>query len=211
MTIHIPGSAATAPSPHQTTSEDAFYVVPDAARPSLDLSKNIVVHFFIARALVAAAIMAPRYDGGAGDCPSLAAVRERVQALSRLFKNEFLFRADASFEEIFAQTLSGMVQDHELVVEGDVIRVGAGDGALQIALYAEIVRSFLESYRIAARGLGLLLRGPSVVQGSGQAVHRARRADVPRRGDPQARSGEPRGHRERVRGVHRSRLRRTVR
>ena len=87
-------------------------------------------------------------------------MRERVQALSRLFKYEFLFRADASFEEIFSQTLAGMAQDRELVVEGDVVRVGAGDGALQIALYAEMVRSFLESYRIAARGLGLLLRGP---------------------------------------------------
>ena len=56
-----------APSAQRTTSEDAFYVVPDAARPSLDLSKNIVVHFFIDRALVAAAIMAPRHDDNPPD------------------------------------------------------------------------------------------------------------------------------------------------
>ena len=164
VTIHVPGSTAIASGAHPTSSEDAFYVVPDAARPSLDLPKNIVVHFFIARALVAAAIVAPRHDGGPADCVPLEAVRERAQALSRLFKHEFLFRADASFEEIFSQTLAGMALEHEVVVEGDVVRVGAGDGALQIALYAEIVRSFLESYRIAARGLGLLLRGPLSVK-----------------------------------------------
>jgi len=31
---------------------------------------------------------------------------------------------------------------------------------MQVVMYAELVRGFLESYRVAARGLGLLLRGP---------------------------------------------------
>jgi glycerol-3-phosphate O-acyltransferase len=139
---------------------DAIYLVPDGARLSLDLSKNIVVHFFIARALVAAAVLAPRTERRGTDGMPLQAVQERVQALSRLFKHEFLFRAETSFEENFAATLAGMVDAGELVHRDGVVGLGTGEGALNVTLYAEIVRSFLESYRVAARGLSLLLRGP---------------------------------------------------
>lgn len=164
VTINLPGSTALAAERRSTISEDAIYLVPDEARLSLDLSKNIVVHFFIARALVAAAILAPRAASDAAHGMPVAAAQERVQSLSRLFKYEFLFRADASFEEIFAQTLAGMVRDGEVVLEGGVVRTGDGDGGLQIAAYGEIARSFLEGYRIAARGLGHLLRGPATVK-----------------------------------------------
>jgi glycerol-3-phosphate O-acyltransferase len=43
------------------------------------------------------------------------AVRERVQGLSRLFKHEFRFRADASFDEIFDDTIKTMIKADELV------------------------------------------------------------------------------------------------
>ena len=43
-------------------------------------------------------------------------VRDRVQRLSRLFKHEFRFRADAPFTEIFADTLEGMRAAGELIV-----------------------------------------------------------------------------------------------
>jgi glycerol-3-phosphate O-acyltransferase len=160
VTIRLPGKAALATVPSEKPSEDAIYLVPDEARLSLDLSKNIVVHFFVARALIATAILAPRLERrGVGGIPETA-VQERVHALSRLFKHEFLFRAEATFEENFAATLAEMVQDGELVHDAGVVRLGAGEGGMQVVLYAELLRGFLESYRVAARGLGLLLRGP---------------------------------------------------
>jgi glycerol-3-phosphate O-acyltransferase len=161
VTVHFPGSVA-APNA-RTASEDAVYVVPDEARLSLALPKNIIVHFFVARALVATALLAPPVDREAVGDPHrrpLTAITERVQALSRLFKYEFLFRADTSFAQIFRETVEAMAAEGEVVLETDHIRVAAGEGATQVAFYAELMRSFLESYRIAARGLGLLLKGP---------------------------------------------------
>ncbi len=162
VTVHFPGAAGASASgrPRRTPSEDAVYLVPDDARLSLALSKNIIVHFFVARALVATALLAPPPERSGGDGMPVTAVQDRVQALSRLFKYEFLFRADTSFEEIFTQTLAAMADDGELAIVDGTVHVTPGDGAVQVALYAELVRSFLESYRIAARGLGVLLRGP---------------------------------------------------
>jgi glycerol-3-phosphate O-acyltransferase len=160
------------------TGPDVIYVVPDDKRLSLDLSKNIIVHFFVSRALVATALSASARTGpriGIEPPSEVQASRltpvargtleERVQKLSRLFKFEFMFRADATFEQIFAETLAEMVAAGELSQNANgEIAAGAGhdsmDGEGWIYFYASVVRTFLESYRIAARGLSVLLRGP---------------------------------------------------
>ena len=78
--------------------EDIIYVVPPEARMSLDLAKNVIIHFFAPRALIATALLAVP-----GPPMALAAVRDRVLWMSRLFKYEFTFRADAPFERIFEE------------------------------------------------------------------------------------------------------------
>ena len=133
---------------------DAIYVVPDEARLSLDLSKNIVVHFFVSRAMIATPLVA-----AAAPLP-VADLRERVQALSRLFKYEFQFRADAQFDQIFDETIAAMEADGEIARAGDTIALAEGDARANVLLYAEIVRTFVEGYRVAARGLTPLLKGP---------------------------------------------------
>jgi glycerol-3-phosphate O-acyltransferase len=145
---------------------DVIYVVPPEARMSLDLAKNVIIHFFAARALVATGLLA-------APGPPLGAdvVKERVLALSKLFKYELTFRADAKFETIFDEEVAAMEADGELA---RVVRrpaqdgqQGAGallpkgdDGLEQVRLYANLLASFLESYRVAARGLTALLKGP---------------------------------------------------
>jgi glycerol-3-phosphate O-acyltransferase len=156
---HVPGSVAM----QDLGGEEAVYAVPDEARLSLALSKNIVVHFFVARALISTALLMPVELRPQAGLPR-GVLEERVQALSRLFKHEFLFRADTSFAEIFRETLVGMVHDQELTDDGTTVEIVPGDGAVQVALYAEIIRSFTESYRIAARGLGALQKGPLTVK-----------------------------------------------
>lgn len=132
---------------------DVVYVVPDDARLSLDLAKNIVVHFFVSRAMVAVALC---------DSPNVdeSALSDRVQALSRLFKYEFQFRADAPFSQIFKETLEVMEADEEIVRDESGVRIGAAKHGDRVRLYARLVRNFLEGYRVAARSLAALLRGP---------------------------------------------------
>lgn len=140
---------------------DTIYVVPPASRMSLDLAKNGIIHFFAARALIATALLAQP-----GPPVELGAARERVLALSRLFKYEFMFRSDAPFEKIFEEEILGMQRDGELGSSGPVPGGGAWlapegqAGRDQITLYARLLENFLEGYRVAARGLAALLRAP---------------------------------------------------
>jgi glycerol-3-phosphate O-acyltransferase len=128
---------------------------------SLDLAKNAIIHFFASRALIATALMA-----SPGPPMPMNAVRERVLALSRLFKFELTFRADAPFERIFEEEVASMEAAGELARV--VVRPSEGAGGLlpkgdfgkeQVELYAHLLQNFLEGYRVAARGLTSLLRG----------------------------------------------------
>lgn len=141
---------------------DVIYIVAPEARMSLDLAKNVIIHFFAPRALIATAVLAVP-----GPPIPFSSVRERVLALSRLFKFEFTFRADAPFERIFEEEIAAMEAEGEIDRVGlkpgdsDVRVVPKGEKGLeQIQLYARLLDNFLEGYRIAARGLTSLLRGP---------------------------------------------------
>lgn len=162
LEVKTPGAGVPARGSRPRPGPEAIYVVPDEARLSLDISKNLVVHFFVARALVATALVATPARPEAS-LPT-EALRDRVHALSRLFKYEFQFRADASFEHIFDETLAGMERDGEILREGGSLRVRGDDGYAQVSLYAEIVRNFVEGYRVAARGLLVLVKGPLPVK-----------------------------------------------
>ena len=154
----LDGLFSAPPRAGKPLGEDAIYVVPPEARLSLDLSKNIVVHFFVARAIVATALLA-----ASGHSVPMHVLRERVQALSRLFKYEFQFRADAPFDQIFDEEINAMVTDGEIEKIGDTVVVPGVDGSgarAQIALYVSVLQNFVEGYRVAARGLTALLRGP---------------------------------------------------
>jgi glycerol-3-phosphate O-acyltransferase len=154
--------------------EDVIYVVPPEARMSLDLAKNVIIHFFAARSLIATALLA-----SPGAPLAVDTVRERVLALSRLFKYEFTFRADAPFETIFDEEIAAMEADGELArvvqrasddgASGAERGRSAGAGAIvpkgeegrdAVRLYARLLENFVEGYCVAARGLAALLRGP---------------------------------------------------
>jgi len=172
------------------TGPDVMYVVPNDKRLNLDLSKNIIVHFFVPRALVSTALsssarprpsvtrprstLRPPHSAETSPEPpssrisplSRATLEERVRSLSRLFKFEFMFRADATFEQNFAETVGEMVAAGELATTpgGDVGAGGGHDGwngEAWIDFYASVARTFLESYRVAARGLTALQKGPA--------------------------------------------------
>ncbi|MFZ5889756.1 MAG: 1-acyl-sn-glycerol-3-phosphate acyltransferase [Myxococcota bacterium] len=137
----------------------AVYSVVESKRLILDTTKNIIVHFFVERALIALAVLAL----GNPEAP-LHDVRERVRELSRLFKYEFRFRADAPFDQIFQETVTSMEQLGELARSDERLAPGPGrdgwSGSEWLGQYASILRNFLEGYRVAARSLVPLLERP---------------------------------------------------
>lgn len=188
---HQPGVPVGEKHVRPRPGPDAVYVVPDVARLSLDIAKNLMVHFFVTRAMIATPLFArsPKLDhvdgggsnttevgnahaanGGAAEGLTRDQLAERVQALSRLFKYEFQFRADATFETIFAETLEAMCADGEVEIvaapperrdQGDLVRLArAGEGRERAILHVRMIQSFLEGYRIAARACAALLKGP---------------------------------------------------
>jgi glycerol-3-phosphate O-acyltransferase len=135
---------------------EAVYGLPDDRRMSLALSKNVIVHFFVPYALIATSVRM-----SAGGQATVRVVRDRVQRLSRLFKYEFMFRADATYDEIFDETLEDLAKQGVLRVEEGEIRVPSSEATAQLALFASTIASFIEGYRVAARALVVLAKkGP---------------------------------------------------
>lgn len=155
---HAPNDTDSHERRRNRTGSGILYRIPERKRLELDTTKNHIVHFFVERALVAIAYLMP-HDGP----PTVSLVHDRVQQLSRLFKHEFRFRADAPFDEIFEDTLTTMIADGELKREDGTLEVGDGHhdwtGDVWLRTYASIARNFVESYQVAARGLRILIKG----------------------------------------------------
>jgi glycerol-3-phosphate O-acyltransferase len=137
---------------------EPVYVVPDEKRLSVDLSKNVIIHFFVPYALVCTALLATPVATQEGRVAE-ALLRERVQRLSRLFKFEFMFRADATFDRNFDATLGDLVDLGVLVVGSEGVGIARGTEArARVELYASTIASFLEGYRVAARTIASLVK-----------------------------------------------------
>jgi glycerol-3-phosphate O-acyltransferase len=137
----------------------AIYSVVEDRRVELDTSKNIIIHFFVERALLSTA-MHPTMERPT----TVDELRLRVQFLSRLLKHEFRFRADKAFEDVFASTLEDMRVGGEIELVDGQVRAGAGrdgwSGQKWLLVYASMIRNFVEGYRICARSLAALLDNP---------------------------------------------------
>lgn len=133
----------------ETTEIDGERVhsVADHRRAALEYYKNAVLHFFVPSALISTAL-ALRDEPVEED-----ALRENVEGLSRLFKFEFMYRADATFDEIFDDALATMLDAGE--VERNERGIAAAEGSL-VPVYAGMVRTYFESYRLAASSLDQL-------------------------------------------------------
>jgi glycerol-3-phosphate O-acyltransferase len=152
-----------------STHGDTIFIVPHRRRMRLDLAKNHIVNWFVDRALVAVALCSRGDVEGERQAASPAAamalddLKSRVQSLSRLFKYEFMFRADAPFDAIFDDVCRRMAADGEITLDDASVAPGLGhddlDGHSWLGFYGNVVRNFLEGYRIAARALTLLRKG----------------------------------------------------
>ncbi|NOY92712.1 MAG: hypothetical protein GXP55_16100 [Deltaproteobacteria bacterium] len=126
--------------------EEPIYAIADERRIALEYYKNNILHFFVASAVIATPVMR-----SASNCVALEELREAARRLSRLFKYEFMYRADAPFDEIFEESLARMVKDGELRRGDDGIGLGKRGG--RVALYASMLHTYVESYRLALLAL----------------------------------------------------------
>lgn len=123
-------------------ASEPIYQIPEERRMALEYHKNTVLHFFVPSALIASALLAL---GGEAETEAL---RERVRRLSRLFKLEFMYRADADFDEIFGDALASMREVGEVEIAETRVRRAGGAGGATVARYAEMLRTYFESYRL---------------------------------------------------------------
>jgi glycerol-3-phosphate O-acyltransferase len=161
LEVHTPEQAR---SPSQRRHSErcgagALYRVPENKRVELDTSKNHIIHFLVERGLLALSVLHPPAQP-----IDQNTVQKRVLRLSKLFKHEFRFRAGTTFDEIFQDTLSTMVRCGELQYTGGLLSPGEGhdgwSGRVWLEAYASSLKNFVEGYRVAARALMLLLKGP---------------------------------------------------
>ena len=136
-----------------TPGPRTLYVVPEASRAALDISKNALVHFFFDRGVVAIALRNHRSDS---DKARLDDMRERGADVFRLLANEFGHPQEHA-QDHFDKGLAALIADGILVSDGESVRIVS---ARDLRLYAHVLRGFIESYRIAARSLRALLKGP---------------------------------------------------
>ena len=129
------------------TLSEPIYAVPEDRRLALEYHKNAVLHFFVPSALLASSLAALGWE------TDEATLRERVQRISRIFKYEFQYRADAEFDAIFKDALDDMIASGEIVRAdgGATLRRAGGEAGRRLDAYAEMLRTYFESYRLALR------------------------------------------------------------
>ncbi len=173
---HVPGDTLTGAARQRAriySGDDVIYMVADDKRLMLDLSKNIIVHLFVDRALVSVALLSPP-----GPPASRAQVRERVRSLSRLFKLEFMFRADA--------------RRSERIFDRDRRRHGGGSASCASCGRGRRRRLRPRPRRARRPRLGRLLRRRRAELPGGLPRRRPRRARPRPRPPPRERAGRAR-------------------
>ncbi|MGD8316757.1 MAG: 1-acyl-sn-glycerol-3-phosphate acyltransferase [Myxococcales bacterium] len=137
------------------TGPDPIYTIDSERRIALEYYQNTIIHFFVPRALIAAALLVDK-----DQWVRVARLNDRVQQLSRLFKHEFIYRTDATFDDIFAQTLRELEQDAEIENRDGHVQATEGLARQRLERYAVMLQTFFESYLLALRGAEIVLDGP---------------------------------------------------
>ncbi len=137
------------------TGPEPIYTIDSERRIALEYYQNTIIHFFVPRALIAAGLLVDtdqRVD--------IARLNDRVQQLSRVFKHEFIYRTDATFDQIFEDALREMVEAGEIEIREGYAQATEGAMRHRLERYAVMLQTFFESYLLALRGAEIVLDGP---------------------------------------------------
>ncbi len=137
------------------TGPDPIYTIEPERRIALEYYQNTIIHFFVPRALIAAALLVDKEQW-----VDVRRLNTRVQQLSRLFKHEFIYRTDATFDQIFQGTLDDLIGDEEVEIQDGHVQATEGRNRQRLERYAVMLQTFFESYLLALRGAEIVLDGP---------------------------------------------------
>ncbi len=137
------------------TGPEPIYTIDSERRIALEYYQNTIIHFFVPRALIAAGLLVDMEQW-----VDIARLNDRVQQLSRVFKHEFIYRTDATFDQIFEDALRDMVEAGEIEVREGYAQATEGAMRHRLERYAVMLQTFFESYLLALRGAEIVLDGP---------------------------------------------------
>ena len=137
------------------TGPEPIYTIDSERRIALEYYQNTIIHFFVPRALIAAGLLVDT-----DQWVDIARLNDRVQQLSRVFKHEFIYRTDATFDQIFEDALHEMVEAGEIEVRNGHAQATEGAVRHRLERYAVMLQTFFESYLLALRGAEIVLDGP---------------------------------------------------
>lgn len=137
------------------TGPEAIYTIDSERRIALEYYQNTIIHFFVPSALIASSLLVDREEW-----VPMPRLNDRVQQLSRLFKHEFIFRTDATFDQIFEDALKIMADANEVEVQDGKVQATEGIRRQRLERYANMLQTFFESYLLALRGAEIVLDGP---------------------------------------------------
>lgn len=161
--IHYTVSELDAPSGRQrhngrlVAGSSAYYTVPDGRRLALDTSKNIIIHFFVERAMLATSILSLAQSE-----LSETVLWQRFADLGKLFQFEFRLPSGEKLQDSFSKALSEFTELGALHRDSDG-RFHIGQSHTGIAagnwlgMLSAMIVNYIEGYRIAARSLALVI------------------------------------------------------
>jgi len=137
------------------TGPEPIYTIHSERRIALEYYQNTIIHFFVPRALISAALLVDLEEW-----VDITRLNDRVQQLSRVFKHEFMYRTDANFDEIFQDELRDMARDGEVELRDGYAQATEGAMRHRVERYAAMLQTFFEGYLLALRGAEIVLDGP---------------------------------------------------
>jgi glycerol-3-phosphate O-acyltransferase len=140
----------------EEVKDESIYRAVDEHRLQLSFYKNTLMNLFAPLSLVANALLLREPTA------SLEATHEAALFLSRLFKFEFIYRVDATFDVIFKDTIDRLSQAGLVVLNGASITIPPESHVRpNLEFLAELLRDFIESYYLAALAMSELAKsGP---------------------------------------------------
>ena len=130
--------------------EEAFYSVEDEKKLELEYYKNNIIHFFLPHALVATSLLSGREEEKGWE-----ALVSDCDFMKGLFRNEFFFNGNEELQQKLLSVLDAFLD------ASFIMQAGASSGFKitklgfeKLPIWSGILKTFLESYWIAARVLG---------------------------------------------------------
>ncbi len=133
-------------------ANETVYVVPDKSRIELDYYRNAILGILAPDCLVATALL------GAERAIPLSRLAADTRKLSRIFKHEFIYRTEMSYEEAFAETVGRMIDEGLVATLDDGLCLPAAP--LTLDFLRGMLLHLVEGYWIAADAMRALVDVP---------------------------------------------------